>query len=142
MVSINRPFKRSYPTPRTNNFNTPRALTFSSNNVRNGANSKPNDVNFKPMANHITAPNKKPRIVCYQCGKPGHVKATSRVRLPPNKPTIVELHNIEEESTPVDDEFIPDWIEDSLEQEGTHDETQVPGKQHSIHSVVAYERNY
>ena len=136
LVSNNRNFKRPFSTPRTNNYIVPRALTAPQNNVFNEAHPKPNDVNFKPQISHTSAQNKKLRILCYRCGKPGHVKANCRVKLPSKKPPTAELHNIEEEPTNADVHSTPDWTEDSLQQEVDTDELLVPGKSPSIHALL------
>ncbi len=76
----------------------------------------------KSQSTNMTVQNKKPKLVCWRCGKLGHTKASCRVKLPQQWSTNAQLHTIDVEPHT----FAPTWTEDSLEQ----------GKLLSIHALL------
>lgn len=91
-VRNNRNFGKQFSTLHTRYFNRTRAPTFPDKNVINVANTKPNDVNFKPKPSHGSAhtqnegTHNKHHIICHGCNKPGHVQAHCPFKRPPKKP--------------------------------------------------------
>jgi len=138
LMSGNRNFKRFVPPPRTNNFQ-PRAHTYTTKNVFNGAPTKPNIVNSNPKPNsgaHNMQKATKPTSTCHRCNKSGHIAANCYARLPPKKPTPM-VNNIEEEDYDgANEDATPDWTEETLHEEGNHETYNTTGTQPPIHSLL------